>query len=359
MTVSELKKYVYEQKKIETVLTQLGCHQIHYHPHRDTYSAAFPDGDNPQGINIKNSPYLNFRSFSRDVDYDDGKDIIDLVEKIKQCSFSEAIKVIHKILDLPYKKELKKSQQNQDLVKTEKNRLSKFKGRKHINVDDIHALPEAMLDDYTPLLYIGWLREGIMPWTARKFGIAFSYRRKRIIIPLRHWQTGELLGINARTIVENYDLLGIKKYFITPTYQKNLNLFGLYENQEAIQKAGYVVIYEAEKSVLKRDSLNDSTGVALSGHTISDEQVSILLGLNVDIVLALDKDISNNEVRFLCEKFYGKRNVYYLFDRWGLLGEKDSPADASNQVFQFLMKYKVKYDVEEHRKYLKSLKNKS
>jgi DNA primase len=82
---------------------------------------------------------------------------------------------------------------------------------------------------------------------------------------MRYWLTGELLGFNQRTTVENYEEFGIKKYFITPTYPKALNLYGLYENYDAIQKAGYVVVAESEKSVLKRDSLGDSTVVALSG----------------------------------------------------------------------------------------------
>lgn len=97
-----------------------------------------------------------------------------------------------------------------------------------------------------------------------------------------------------------------------------------------------------KKSVIKRDSLNDSTCVALSGHTISDEQIRILIGLNVDIIVALDKDIPIGEVRNICSKFYGVRNVYYIWDKWDLLGKKDSSADSLNKVYQFLMKYKVK-----------------
>ena len=127
------------------------------------------------------------------------------------------------------------------------------------------------------------------------------------------------------------------------------------DNYDSIQKAKQVTVVEAEKSVLKRDSLNDSTLVALSGHTMSEEQAAILIGLNVDIVIALDKDVPIEEVWDICEKFYNKRNVYYIQDKWDLLKEKDSPADAKNKIYNFLMKYKVKYDAEHHRKYLKSL----
>lgn len=361
MTVNELKAYIYENHKIEDILQALDCHFIQYHSNREYYSAAFPDGDNPQGINIKNNKYLNFRSYSRNVTYDDNKDLIDLVERIKQCSFVSAVKYLHKILDIPYVKTkgAKKQKTNEEETRNkEKNRLSKFSKHQKINVEDVHTIPENVLDDYTPLLYIDWLREGIMPWTAKKYGLAFSYRRQRIIIPMRHWETGELLGINSRTVHKNYEELGIRKFLITSTYQKNLNLFGLYENKFSIEQLGQVVVFEAEKSVLKRDSLNDQSCVALSGHSMSDEQASILLGLNVDIVIAMDKDVPLQEVRYMCERFYGKRNIYYIYDKWDLLGEKDSPADARNKIYQFLLKYKIKYDAEEHREFLKQINNK-
>jgi DNA primase len=225
-----------------------------------------------------------------------------------------------------------------------------------VNVEDIHILDDKLLDDYIPMLHIDWVREGVTEKTREKFNITYSYKHKRVVIPMRYWLTGELLGFNQRTTVENYEEFGIKKYFITPTYPKVLNLYGLYENYNSIQKAGYVVVYEAEKSVLKRDSLNDATGVALSGHSLSDEQVRILIGLNVEIVIAFDKDISVEEVRHACEKFKNIRKVSYIKDKWNILSAKDSPADACNKDYQFLFDNRIVYDKNEQRKYQESLK---
>ena len=87
MTVNELKRYIYDNHKIDFVLDKLGCSHIEYHPNRDYFSASFVDGDNPQGINIRNTEYLNYRSFSRNVSYDDYKDLISLVQYTKKCSF--------------------------------------------------------------------------------------------------------------------------------------------------------------------------------------------------------------------------------------------------------------------------------
>ena len=358
MTIHELKEYIWKNKKIEYILNDIGCHNIKYNEKKEYWSASQPDGDNLQGVNIRNNKYLNYRSFSRAIDYEDNKDLISLVETTKQLSFIEAIKYLHKILDLPF--EFKKKE---DSPKKKVDHLNIFKrqlrsNRKAINVDDIHILDDKLLDDFVPMLHIDWYREGIMPWTREKFKLAYSYKHKRVVIPMRYWLTGELLGFNQRTTVENYEEFGIKKYFITPTYPKALNLYGLYENYDSIQRAGYVVVAESEKSVLKRDSFGDGTVVALSGKSVSDEQVRILIGLNVEIVIGLDKDVDVSEVRHMCEKFKNARKVSYIHDFMGILGDKDAPMDASNKNYQFLLESRVVYDRSEQRKYQESLKDK-
>lgn len=358
MTINELKEYIYNERKIEYVLEQIGCHNIHYNSQKEYWSASQPDGDNPQGVNIRNNEYLNYRSFSRGVDYEDNKDLISLVEAVKKLSFIEAIKYLHKILGLPFefKKKEGKPKKRFDPLSVFKNVLRS--SRRAINVDDIHVLDDKLLDDFVPMLHISWVHEGIMPWTREKFKLAYSYKHKRVIVPLRYWATGELLGFNQRTTVENYEEFGIRKYFITPTYQKSLNLYGLYENYDSIQKAGYVVVAESEKSVLKRDSLGDETVVALSGKSISDEQIRILIGLNVEIIIGLDKDVDISEVRHMCEKFKNVRKVSYIHDFMGILGDKDAPMDANNKDYQFLLESRIVYDRSEQRKYQESLKDK-
>ena len=355
MTISELKEYIYKEQKIKYILEEIGCHDVKYNSQKEYYSAAQPDGDNPQGVNIRNNEYLNYRSFSRGVDYEDNQDLISLVESIKKLSFVEAIKYLHKILELPFefKKQEEKPKKKFDPLNVFKRVMRNSK--KAINVDDIHVLDDKLMDDYIPMLHIDWVREGITERTRKKFNLSYSYKHKRIVVPLRYWMTGELLGFNQRTTVENYDEFNIKKYFITPTYPKHLNLYGLYENYDAIKKAGYVVVAESEKSVLKRDSLGDSTVVALSGKSISDEQVNILIGLNVEIVIGLDKDVDINEIRFICEKFKNIRKVSYIYDFMEMLNKKDAPMDARNKDYQFLFDNRIVYDRAEQRRYQESL----
>lgn len=353
MDVISLKRYIYENDKIEYILNEIGCHSIVYHSNKEFYSCGNYNGDNKGAINVKDNEYLSVVNWTREKDFDDNSDIITLVQYNKNMDFCEAIKYLHKILGLKFTWEKKKEE-------TKFNPLAVFekikRKRNAVNVDDIHLLDNKLIDDYIPLLHIDWIREGITERTRKKFGLAYSYKYKRVVIPMRHWKSGRLLGVNMRTTVPNYDEFGIRKYYLTPSYQKNLNLYGLYENKKSIKEAGYVVVYEAEKSVLKRDSLNDPTGVALSGHSMSDEQVRILIGLNTEVVIALDKDIDINEVRHMCEKFYRIRPVSYIYDKWDLLDKKDSPVDKGNKIFEFLFKHRIRYDESEHQEYLKSLK---
>ena len=168
------------------------------------------------------------------------------------------------------------------------------------------------------------------------------------------WSTGQIIGLNARTTIEGYEHLGINKYSFTKGYNKSINLYGLWENYNSIQKKGYCCVFESEKSVLKRYSQFDETAVALSGKFISDEQKRILIGLNVDIILCLDNDVELDEIYHLCEKFYGIRNVYFVKDFDGKLGKKDSPTDINEKIYQDLLQHKIKYTEELHEQYIKN-----
>ena len=354
MDAAELKKYIFENNLVEFVLTAIKCHSIKYHPSKNYFSCANYNGDNVNAIYIKNNKYLNVKNYTRGSDFDDESDIISLVEYNKQYSFVEAIKFLHSLLGLKYKWDGKKTKPKEDPLFI----FKKHKIRDRVNVNDLEFLDEKMLNDYVPLLYIGWFREGIMPWTRDKFGLCYSYKRRRVIIPIRHWKTGRLLGTNARTTIENFDILGIKKYDLTPSYKKSWNLYGLFENKKDIEKKGILTVVESEKSVLKRDSWEDPTVVALSGKTMSEEQVSIISGLNIkEVVIAMDKDVPIEEVWNICDKLYlhKKMKVSYIWDEWDLLGKKDSPADAEGKIYDFLFEHRIIYDEQKHKEFIRRL----
>ena len=372
MDTASLKEYIFNNNKVEFVLEKIGCKSIKYHSSKNFYSAANYNGDNTGAINVYNTKHLLIHNWTRENEFDEVSDIISLTQYNKKCLFVDAVKYLHNILGLeltPYKKEKKK--EKPDPLAVFKNAMNRH--RAIVDVAEIQAISEEAINDYVPLLYIDWLREGIMPWAAKKFGLVYSYKYHRVVIPIRYWLDGTLVGFNQRTTVENYEELGIRKYFLTPSYKKSLNLYGLWENREEIERKRYVVICESEKSVLKRYSKSrwygencgepkekyDGTCVALQGKKLSEEQRRIILGLDIDeVIIALDNDVPIEEVRHMCEQFYHIRNVSYVKDRWDLLGDKDAPADADNKAYNYLIKYRVKYDESEHQKYLKSIEKK-
>jgi hypothetical protein len=287
-------------------------------------------------------------------------DIVTLVMHVKdfkKSAFVQANKWLHDLLGLEYKvnfKELKEKKEKEsplDVFRKVKKRRNKC------NVNDLEICGEEVLDEFVPHPHIEWIKEGIMPWTCKEFGIGYAPTKKRIVIPHRWWcgSRNDYVGIIGRTIIKEWEMLDIAKYFPLKAYPKGLNLYGLNENYQDIQESGVVVLFESEKSVLKRHSRNDKTCVAAGSHDLSDEQVRILISLNVDIVIAWDNDISLQHVRATCNRFWGIRNVYYLRDKWELLGAKDSPADLPNKLYNFMFKYKIKYDEREREEYLKCL----
>lgn len=356
MTISELKEYIYNERKIEYILEEIGCHNIVYHPNKEFYSCGNYNGDNKGAINVRNNEYLNVINWTRTKEFDDNSDIITLVQYNKELSFIESLKYLHRILDLPFefKKKEEKPKRKFDPLNVFKKVLRS--NRRVVNVDDIHTLDDKLLDDYVPMLHIDWVREGITERARKKFNIAYSYKHKRVVIPHYYWMTNELIAFNMRTTVPNYEEFGIKKYYLSNGYNKSLNLYGYCQNKDEIERKGYCTLVEGEKSVLKRFSLGDGTCLALSGKSLSTEQIRIINSLNIkELVICLDNDVSIDEIRWIAEQFKHRIKVSYIKDFMNILGEKDSPCDASNKDYQFLFESRVVYDRNEQRKYQESL----
>lgn len=351
INADDLKEYIIENNCIFTILDSLGCHDIK--EYQEEWRAALPDGTNKTAICVKKN---NLSSAIRSSEKNEYGDIFTLTMAIKGFGFGKANKYLHNILNLRYSYTNNKQEEKNDPLSV----FKKIKRKKHIIDQDIPIYDSSCMKEYTDLPYIGWVREGIMPNICKRFNIGYSYDKKRIIIPWRKWDgdKDDYIGVVGRTTVQNYEMFDIPKYFSIIPFKKSYTLYGLNENYKYIQEAGYVNIFESEKSVLKRCSRLDNTGVAVGSHTLSQEQLKILIGLNVNIVIIYDKDVKEEDVYKECEKFYNIRNVYFVIDRWDLLGEKESPADKENKVFNFMWKHKIKYDEKYHNKYKRLVEEK-
>jgi DNA primase len=350
MDASELKSYIIENNKTEDVLLALGCHKLR--KHNGEIRCALPNHSNPTSVCVKLET-LSVIVYSDDLE--SKGDIYTFIMDLKKIKFVDAVKYIHNLLGLEYSKISKpKSSDKTDV-------LSVFtKARAVANAhfqksQDLELLDE-ISNEYIFLPHISWIREGILPFACDKFNIGYDIKTKRILIPHRLWcgEENDYVGIIGRTTISNPELFDVPKYFPLKPYPKSLNVYGLQENYRTIQEKGYVVVVESEKGVLKRYSKLDGTCVAICGHNMSLEQTKILISLNVDIIIAMDRGIDLNTIRGICESFYNIRNVYYLYDKDGkYLKDKESPSDLSDAKFYDMLREKILYDKKEHELYLK------
>lgn len=238
----------------------------------------------------------------------------------------------------------------QDLYNPAKQLEKKNKSK---NAEDIKRLSAGILSSYSNYAYGGWVNEGISVRTQAKFGIKYSIPENKVIIPQVN-KDGELIGIRGRSL-DPYEVEMFGKYRPvkfrgqTLSYPTSLNWYGLYHNKETIINTKQVIIFESEKSVMQLDTIMNGrgNGLALSGSSISDWQISELMKLDInEVVVALDKDYKNetgynvhaNMIVKMFQKLLIRFNVTVIFDDVdGLLGYKDSPTDRGKEVFLKLM----------------------
>lgn len=352
MNAYELKQYIIENDLIVDILEDLGCHDIS--DRGNEIRCALPEHKNPTSVSIKKDTLYT-------VSYDDAistrGDIYSFVMTLKKISFPECIESICgtlKVPYIPYKRDDKKSSAISPLdifKRAEKTARSNNSNGKKIEIFN------KLSNFYIKIPTLGWIQEGIGIRAIKRFNIGYDVISRRIVIPHRFWsgKDDDYVGIVGRTTIPEYEELGIPKYCSMTNfkYPKVKNVYGVQENYLSIQEEGYCVVYEAEKSVLKRYSLLDETGIAVSGSEISSEQVRIIVSLNVDIIIAMDRGITRRKIRSLCNKFYGLRPVYYLWDEEdNILHNKESPADLPDRGFQKLLRNKIRFDETERKKYL-------
>lgn len=334
MNAYELKQYIIENNKTVEILEWLGCSNIK--SYTKEYRCSTPLCSNSTSTSIKKDT-LKVKSFSSSREMTG--DIFVLTMDIKNVTFPQSIKEIHKVLGLEYTRQFNTKQKD-----TKADILSVFKKAKRVIGDytneELEIYHEDICKEFTHIPYLGWIKEGIMPYTQKVFGIGYSQFRNRVCVPWRFWcgQQNDYVGIIGRTLNEDYDLLDIPKYFPLLAFPKSMTIYGLQENYKYIQECGQVVVFEAEKSPLKLHSLLIRNGVALGGHELSDEHIKILLSLNVEIIFAMDKDMDEQLSIDMCNRVKIYRKTGYMYDDLGLLGEKDSVIDRGLKIYNALYK---------------------
>jgi len=224
---------------------------------------------------------------------------------------------------------------------------------------DTRIYPEEYLEKFVlhePLK--DWVAEGIDPDVLEQFEINYNLLDGQITIPYRNSQ-GQLIGVRARNCDPEKIAAGLKYHIAKVngefcTFSSSFNLYGIYQNQEAIKNFQKAIIFEGEKSVLKCNTLyrNDSFAVAVGGSNITKYQRNLLLELGVsEVILAFDKEYTEipsqqyskscKKLRELALKFAPYCKVSILIDKNNWLYYKDSPIDQGKRTLEHLLSQKI------------------
>ena len=213
---------------------------------------------------------------------------------------------------------------------------------------------EGMLECFIKYYPTEWLADGISREAMDKFQIRYSLSQNKIIIPHRSAQDGSLVGIRGRALNE-VDIEQYGKY--APVWVEGqccshplgMNLYGLFENKEAIKKAGYVYVGEAEKFVLQCASFGVNNTVAVCGSQFNKYQLNLLLKMCSprEIIICFDREELPGETKYfdklyrLCSKYNQYCTFSFVYDRAGLTNMKDSPSDRGKEIFDKLIESRV------------------
>lgn len=336
MDAKEIKEYIVEHNLLQDILKKIGCHS--FIPYNKELRCALPDDDDNSKVSVFYDNNISVRIFTK------GETIFgsiyDLIMHIYNISFTEAYKKCAALLGLSTYNCNSNKIDHLSFFKGIKNKLNK-NDEKQVDYFDLEILKK-----YSSTPHIDLIRkDGILQNVIDKYHIMFDERTDRIIFPhFKHDDKNKIVGIIGRTVNPAFKELNIPKYFSLEglRYEKSKNLYGLSHNKENIVNHKQVIVYEAEKSVLKSDMFGYPIGVSVGCHELSDYQVELLLALNSEIIIAFDKGISVDHIINICKKINPYRSVSYIYDKWNLLKESDAPVDRGVKKFEFLFKHRIK-----------------
>jgi hypothetical protein len=250
--------------------------------------------------------------------------------------------------------EAKEEKQNEELQWM--NRVTR---KKKVELPELKFYNEAILDVFShhnnPSLLIN---DFINEEALNHYGIRYYDKGSRIVFVNRHWENGKIIGLRGRYngVLES----GMAKYIPltiqghTYSYPTFMNLYGLWENKEAIKRLKKIIIFESEKSVMQVYSYfgDDCYAVALSGSSLSQYQVDTILNIEglTEVQLCLDKEFETGDrdaelrqmkkVLQMARRFTPFIRTTVLWDSEGILPLKASASDRGKQILLQMLENK-------------------
>lgn len=345
MEAQELKERIIIDEKIIDILEALGMHSI---KDKGNYiTCGMPDGNNPKSTVIYKDN-LHVEAYTRNIkDAYGHSDIISLVSFVNNTYFTESIKWICDVCGYDYYgQEVPQSR----LAAWVRNMWKVAKEGKCDDDEKLLPINEDILHYFgrygNPLFY----KEGISYETQWEFELGYDLYYHMVTIPIRD-ELGFLVGVKGRLfkeVVEDWE----SKYFYIQPCAKSKVLYGLHKTKPYILEKKEVIVFEAEKSVMKAWSHGIRNTVAIGSHCLSDTQVQKLTHLGVDIVIAYDEGVEidpktgkvdKNFYRKEFDKFLSSQKVYCIYDKSKkILDKKESPIDDIDKWYRLYNEYKFK-----------------
>ncbi|MFI2856914.1 DNA primase [Paenibacillus sp. JSM ZJ436] len=196
---------------------------------------------------------------------------------------------------------------------------------------------DSVLEQYVMLPHQKYIDEGVLYETQLEFQIGFDIRSQRIIFPI-HNRYGDIVSIKGRTIYDDYEQRDVYKFLYLYNFNKMIELFNWHRALYYIIEKKEIVIVEGEKTVMMLSQWDCRNCVSISGDDLSEWQVNMIreLGADIQIVIALDKDKTINDIKKQAAKFGKTRSVYALWDKDHLYEDRDSPCDKGQDTFSTL-----------------------
>lgn len=353
MKSKELKQYLKEDEdRIIKVLEHFEFHD--FWRAGEEIRCASPTGTNSTAISIRlDEDDLFASSYDSMVNYHG--DILGLIQEYNDSGFGEIMGEIHRLFNLSnsYKKQVQKVDILADIrnLKAREKRRADTENEKH---------DKDVLNRFIKRNHVSMLEEAISPSVLKQFDIMFDPVKSRIIFPHYDWlEHDKVVGIKGRTtmsseLAREFD---VPKYWnYIKGYKKTGNLYGFDKAYKNVIDSKMLIIFESEKSVLKQFTIEKGKGfsVATGGHDeLSESQLRFIIQntpSDTEIVFAFDKDIMVGDEKIdgkeylesVCKKVSGFRRTSYIYDKFKILEDKDSPIDRGVKRWNHLLKWRVK-----------------
>lgn len=161
------------------------------------------------------------------------------------------------------------------------------------------------------LMYTREIEDSLFP---RKLNICY-FEDYPLVMPFRD-PYGEVVALVGRTLLseEERTVKKIPKYKNTKPFLKGHNVFGLYENKQAILEQNHVFVVEGQFDVIKSVEKGMKNIVAVGSNNMTTYQFSVISRYTNNIFLLLDNDESGEKGRKRAIDKFGKlaniRNFY-------------------------------------------------